>query len=161
MAKGFAGSEAVEIGVQIEKNGRDFYNALAVRSKDKKAGDIFRYLASEEEKHIAVFREILDSVEKYEPRGAFPEEYFAYMNALASEHVFTRKGAGEERAKSAKNDKEAVDMGIMAEQESIVFYEGMKEAVPEKDRKLINKLIREEQSHLVKLINLKKELIGR
>ncbi len=29
----FAGSEIVELGIQIEKNGRDFYNTLAKKIK--------------------------------------------------------------------------------------------------------------------------------
>ena len=46
----FAGSEIVEMGIQIEKNGRDFYCALTEKSKDKKAKEIFAYLAEQEEK---------------------------------------------------------------------------------------------------------------
>ena len=90
----FAGSEIVEIGIQIEKNGRDFYNTVSKNSKSTKAKDIYKYLATEEEKHIAAFKNILDSVEKYEPAEAYPGEYFAYMNALASEYVFTQKEKG-------------------------------------------------------------------
>ena len=33
----FAGSEIVELGIQIEKNGRDFYNTLVSQSKSQKA----------------------------------------------------------------------------------------------------------------------------
>ena len=49
----FAASDIVEIGIQIEKNGRDFYSAAADKSKDPKIKEIFRYLAGEEEKHIS------------------------------------------------------------------------------------------------------------
>ncbi|MBN1406060.1 MAG: rubrerythrin, partial [Candidatus Omnitrophica bacterium] len=79
----FSGSETVEIGIQIEKNGRDFYNIISENVADEKAKKLFSYLAKEEEKHIAAFKEILDSVIKYEPKQAYPQEYFAYMNALA------------------------------------------------------------------------------
>ncbi len=154
----FAGSEIVELGIQIEKNGRDFYNTLASQSKNQKAGEIFRYLAGEEEKHIKVFQEILNKTEKYEPSGLDADEYFAYMNALASEYVFTQKDKGKEIAKTIENDKEAVDMGIGFEKDSIIFYEGMKKAVPEYGLKIINGLIMQEQSHLKKLSDLKKTL---
>ena len=59
MANIFSGSEIVQIGIQIEKNGRDFYNALEKQSTSNKSKEIFRYLAGEEEKHIKVFEEIL------------------------------------------------------------------------------------------------------
>ena len=154
----FAGSEIVEIGIQIEKNGRDFYNTVSKNSKSTKAKDIYKYLATEEEKHIAAFKNILDSVEKYEPAEAYPGEYFAYMNALASAYVFTQKEKGEEIAKKIKSDKEAVEKGIAFEKDSIVFYEGMKRVVPDFDRKIVDELIVQEQSHLAQLTELNKIL---
>ena len=154
----FAGSEIVEIGIQIEKNGRDFYNTLASQSKNQKAKDIFKYLAGEEEKHILVFQEILANVEKYEPPESYPGEYFAYMNALASEYVFTQKDKGKEIAQSIKTDKEAADLGIGFEKDSIIFYEGMKKVVPEYNHKIIDELIAQEQNHLRQLSDLKKSL---
>ena len=90
----FAGSEIVELGIQIEKNGRDFYSALAIKSKNQKAAEVFKYLSGEEEKHIKTFVGILNKTEKYEPSGLDADEYFAYMNALASEYIFTRKDKG-------------------------------------------------------------------
>lgn len=154
----FAGSEIVELGIQIEKNGRDFYNALARWSKNQKAVEIFKYLAGEEGKHIEVFQNILDKTEKYEPSGLDADEYFAYMNALASEYVFTQKDKGQEIARTIKSDTEAVNMGIGFEKDSIVFYEGMKKAVPEYDLKILDALIAQEQNHLKILSDLKKTL---
>ena len=154
----FTGSEVVEIGIQIEQNGRDFYNTLCNRSKNQKSKDAFKHLADEEEKHIATFQKILDSVQKYEPQEAFPGEYFAYMNALASEHIFTQKNQGELIAKKMSSDKEAIDTGVGFEKESILFYEGMKKVVPENDHNIIDALITQEQNHLRLLYDLKRNL---
>jgi len=156
----FAGSEIVEIGIQIEKNGRDFYNTVEKKSKNQKASEIFKYLAGEEGKHIKVFQEILNKTEKYEPSGLDADEYFAYMNALASEYVFTQKDKGEQVAKTIKNDLEAVNMGIGFEKDSIIFYEGIKKAVPQYDINIIDKLIIQEQSHLRQLSDLKASLLA-
>lgn len=154
----FAGSEIVEIGIQIEKNGKDFYDILSEKSKNNKAKEIFQYLAGEEEKHIKAFQKVLDSVAKYEPPEAYPGEYFAYMNALAGEYVFTQKNKGKQAAKNTKNDAEALTLGIGFEKDSIIFYEGMKTVVPEYELNLIDKMIKEEQKHLRKLIELKKSV---
>ncbi len=151
----FAGSEVVEIGIQIEKNGRDFYSVLASQSKSPKARDIFRYLAGEEEKHIAVFQGILDKTDKYEPQGLDADQYYAYMNALASESVFTQKDRGKELAQKVKNDQEAIEIGIGAEKDSIVFYEEIKKVVPGYDQKVIEEVIAQEQDHLRQLLHLK------
>lgn len=154
----FAGSEIVELGIQIEKNGRDFYNALVERSKNQRAKETFKYLAGEEEKHIAVFQKILDSVHKYEPPETYPGEYFAYMNVLARDYVFTQKDKGREIAKNIIGDKEAINLGIGFEKDSIIFYVGMKRVVPEYDHKIVDKLIAQEQDHLRQLSELKENL---
>ena len=154
----FSGSEIVELGVQIEKNGRDFYNTLVEGSKNEKAKEKFKYLAGEEEKHIAVFRKILDSVHKYEPPESYPGEYFAYMNALARDYVFTEKDKGREIAKNIKGDEQAIEVGIRFEKDSIIFYGGMKRIVPGYDHKIVDKLIAEEQDHLRQLSELKGNL---
>ena len=154
----FAGSEIVELGIQIEKNGRDFYKTLLDKSKEEKAKEVFRYLAGEEEKHIAVFQGIMDSVHKYEPAEAYPGEYFSYMNALAGDHVFTQKDKGKEMAGTVKNDKEALDLAIGFEKDSILFYVGTKRVVPQSDHQILDKLIMEEQGHLEKLSGLKRKL---
>lgn len=151
----FTGSEIVELGIQIEKNGMDFYNTLVKQSKNPSARDIFKFLAREEEKHIVVFQKILEKMEKYEPSESYPGEYFAYMNALAGEYVFTQKDKGEEIAKETKTDKEAVEKGVGFEKDSIIFYEGIKKVVPEDDHKVIDELISQEQNHLRQLLDLK------
>lgn len=151
----FAASEIVELGIQIEKNGRDFYNTLAEESKNAKAKDIFAYLAKEEEKHITVFQGILGKVEKYEPPESYPGEYFAYMNALAGEYVFTKRDKGAAIARKIKNDSQAFDTAIGIEKESIIFYEGMKKIVPAYDQEIVNELIVQEQNHLRILYGLR------
>ena len=158
MANIFAGSEIVEIGIQIEKNGRDFYNSIAKKSKNQKTKGVFQYLAGEEEKHIAVFQKLLDSVNKYEPPESYPGEYFAYMNALASENVFTQKDRGNNLAKKVTSDKQAIELGIAAEKDSIIFYEAMKKTIPEYDLKIIDELIKQEQDHLRQLSDIKNSL---
>lgn len=154
----FAGSEVVEIGIQIEKNGKAFYDTLSGQTTDQKAKDLFTFLAEEEERHIDAFQKLLDSVRKYEPPQAFTEEYFAYMKALASDHVFTQENKGTEIAKKIKSDTEALETAIGFEKDSIVFYEGMTRMVLGHDLKTVQNLILQEQGHLAKLSELKKNL---
>lgn len=154
----FSGSEIVEIGVQIEKNGKDFYNTVAAQSKDEKARQIFVYLAEQEDKHIEVFQKILSDVKQYDPAESYPGEYSAYMNALASEHIFSKKDQGVRVAKNTSGDKQAVELGMSFEKDSIIFYEGMKKAVPSSEHKLIEELIKQEQAHLTQLTEFKKLL---
>ncbi|MDD2927619.1 MAG: ferritin family protein [Candidatus Omnitrophica bacterium] len=154
----FAGSEVVALGIQIEKNGRDFYNRLAEQSKVLKAKEVFRFLAGEEEKHIKVFQGILDKTQEFKPQGQDADAYYAYMSALAREHIFTQKDEGEKIAKAVKTDKEAIEKAIRFEEDSVVFYEGLKKIVPDYDVKIIETLIVQEEGHLKQLIETKKLL---
>ena len=111
----FAGSEIVEIAVQIEVNGKDFYTVLSKKTKNKKARDLFDYLAKQEEEHMETFRNMLSSLKEYEPKEAYPQEYFNYMRSLAAEEVFTGKDKGAEIARGVKDEKEAAALGVDAE----------------------------------------------
>ncbi len=158
MANIFSGTEIVQFGIEIEKNGKDFYDVLVRQSKNSKARGVFEYLAGEEEKHIATFQKVLDKLEKYQPPESYPGEYFAYMDALADDYVFTQKNKGKEIARRITGDKEAADTGMGFEKDSILFYEGMKKVVPEHDHKVLDELIGQEQKHMRQLCDLKKSL---
>ncbi|MFH1868457.1 MAG: ferritin family protein [Candidatus Omnitrophota bacterium] len=156
----FAGSEIVELGIQVEVNGKEFYDGIAEKSKNPDAKKVFSSLAMEEEKHVEDFKKILDPVSKYEPVESYPEEYFSYINAVAREHIFTKKDKGREIAKAVSTDKQAIEMAIGFEKDSILFYEGVKRIVPEHDKKLLDKLIEQEKIHLQKLWDLRKSKGG-
>jgi len=72
--------------------------------------------------------------------------------------VFTKEKKGTEIAQKIKDDKEAIEIGIDAEKDSILFYTEMKKLVPKDGHKTIDKLIGQEQEHLRKLSELKRSL---
>ena len=155
MSNIFSASEIVEMGINIEENGRDFYNEVLKMSKDEAARQVFRFLSAEEENHIKRFEAMLSKVKKYEPSEAYPGEYFAYIKSLSGEYVFTEKNKGTELAKKVKAEKEAIDIAIGFEKDSILFYDEMKKFVLEGEHGIVDKLIEEEKNHLRKLILLR------
>lgn len=150
------GSEIVELGIRIENNGRDFYNSLSGQAENLKVQKTFKFLAGEEEKHIKTFQGILDQTQRFEPQGLDADQYLRYVSAYAGEYIFTQRSKGEMIAKSIKNDKEALAAAIRFEEGSIVFYSGMKRVVPEYDVKIVEALIRQEEGHLMQLLDMKK-----
>lgn len=154
----FSGSEIVEIGIQIEKNGRDFYATLVSLSSDIRVQEVFRFLAGEEEKHIKVFQEILEKTDNPKEGVLVSDDYFAYMNALASEHVFTKENTGRVIASALKTDKEALAKAMVFEKESIIFYEGIKKVVPDAGKRVIDYLIEQEKGHLKALTEIRELL---
>jgi len=68
-------AEVLEIGVQIERNGRDFYREIIGISDDPDVDKIFTYLADQESNHITTFTKMLDSVKNYDQQESYPQEY--------------------------------------------------------------------------------------
>jgi len=160
MEKHFSVCEIVEMAIRIEKNGSDFYLTLAESAANTETADVFKYLAAEEDTHIGVFRGMFKSVCEYVPKEVYPEEYFAHMNALAAQYIFTKENTGKKFAEKIKDYHDGINLGITFEKDSILFYEGMRRIFPAKDRALIDGLISEEKKHLAKLLELKKNEAG-
>jgi len=154
----FSASDIVEIGVQIEKNGRDFYDAAAKAVKNVKAKEVFGLLRGEEEKHIKSFEALLSQVKKYEPSEAYPGEYFAYLKTLSEGYIFKKDSNIRNLAEKLKDEKKILDAGIGFEKDSILFYHEMKKFILGDEQNTVDKLIEEEQEHLRKLTEIKRSL---
>lgn len=153
----FTGNDIVEMGIQIEKNGKEYYEEVFKCSKSVKAKEIFSYLGKEEIEHIGYFEKLLATTGTEEVAESYPGEYYDYMEHLSALHVFTKDGKGKEVACEIKTDKEALQAAVGFEKDSILFYYEMKNFVREKDKKILEEIIKEEQSHLSKLMDILKK----
>ncbi len=152
----FGAGEIVDTAVQIEKNGKVFYEIMATKAQSEKTKEIFIFLGDEEDKHIVAFQKLSETIEQYDAPESFPGEEAEYMKSLAAEHIFTQANKGKEVADKVQDDKEAIDLGIQFEKDSIVFYEAMKKAVREHEHKILDELITQEKDHLLKLSEIRK-----
>lgn len=147
----FSARELAEIAVQIEKNGIEFYDALARRSKDGKTAAVYDYLAGQEKQHLATFEGMLKGIEVPRVSDSLPGEEPAYVRALAAGRVFVDATV----ARGAKNDVEAAEIGITAEKDSILLYYELRDLVRGTERQSVDRIIGEEKAHLVELTELK------
>ncbi len=154
----FNAKEILEMAEQIEKNGHDFYTKAAAEVNDADIKDFLTELADMELKHETFFKEMknaLSNAEKEEVVFDPYEETALYIQALADTRVFYQKEIDTTSA------EEVLKEAIVAEKESIVFYLGMKDMVPEKSGKdKIDEIIKEEMRHIQiisnQLLKLKK-----
>ncbi|MGB3477706.1 MAG: ferritin family protein [bacterium] len=153
----FEPSEIFQFAIRIEDNGEKFYRQMAQKFDDPKVKELFSFLADEEIKHKKIYEEMVSKIEKYEPFEAFPGEYFAYLRAYADKIIFTQKKFDEEIAK-IKDINAALDYAINAESDSILYYQEVKNLVPENQRKIIEGIIEEERRHFVKLSENKRTI---
>ena len=153
--------EIFEMAEQIERNGAQFYRKIAERSPKGDLRNLFLKFADMEEEHEKVFismrAELSDKDKKstvFDPEG----ESAQYLQALADLRVFDENSeegfAFSKDLADEENMKRAFRAAIDLEQESIVFYQGMKEFVPEGlGRNKINDIIKEEMGHISILTN--------
>lgn len=153
------GGELAQIAIGIEKNGAAFYDALTKSAKDTMAQGIYKSLADKEREHIKIFQNMLNQLGDYQPPEDYTEEYDLYLRALVDSTIFSNDQVAREMAEKAGSDAEAVQVGLGAEKDSILFYSEMQDLVRRTDREVINNIIEEEKSHLRHLVSLKKSLI--
>lgn len=150
MAISFNIDEILEMAEQIERNGTRFYLFAAERLKQFQ--DLFKQLATQEEQHRAVFsvmREKLSPADRestvYDPDNVNSN----YLRTLADREVFKIDDDPQGSFPPSVTLAGVIDAAVCKEKDSIFFYVGMKELVPEKlGREKINSIISEEYGHI-------------
>ncbi len=161
MSIAFSVSELINIAIGIERRGITFYDIMAKSTDNEIARHVFQGLTDMERGHIQIFQDMLGESDKYPPSETSSEEYAGYLQALIDSAVFTDDMITSEMATRANSDIEAVELGISAEKDSILFYYEMKDIMPRPAQPTVNQIIAEEKSHLRQLSGLKKELASR
>ncbi len=142
----FNADDIFEMAEQMERNGIKFYTTAAKSVSDDDAKSLLLEFADMEKEHEKIFSEMrkeLSSDEKqktvFDPQG----EAVYYLRALADTRVFFDKKIDVSSLENILKD------AIQAEKDSIVFYLGMKEAVPEGFGKgRLDNIIKEEMGHI-------------
>ncbi|MGB5615220.1 MAG: ferritin family protein [Desulfobacterales bacterium] len=142
----FNADEIFEMAEQMERNGEKFYKSAADTIDDEAHKKLLLELAVMEVDHEKTFKAMrsdLKAAEKsatvFDPEG----EAALYLRALVDTRVFFEKKV------DVSSMEKVLKAAIEAEKDSIVFYLGMKNAVPEKlgqDR--IEGIIKEEMGHI-------------
>jgi len=154
----FSGSELLEIALGIERNGAAFYQALADKTQNKDAKAIYDYLANQEKKHLNTFQGMLNTVGQYQPPEDYAEEYMLYLKSLVDNSVFSNITEAKQKAEKVSSEIEALDTGVQAENDSILFYTEMQNFVRQPDQKIVLNIIDEEKAHMRQLSQLKQML---
>ena len=147
MSYDFNADEIFEMAEQIERNGASFYRKSAELIADPAAKKLLLDIAAMEDEHEKTFADLragLSEKEKvttvFDPEG----EISLYLRALADTRVFFEK-----KIDNTSSIKDILKEAILAEKDSIVFYLGMKEMVPENLGKAkIDAIIKEEMNHI-------------
>lgn len=149
------------MAVRIEENGKAFYEGAARKSEDDQTKELFESLAQMEDGHIEQFKALRRNLP-----GSFPSDTVwdpeglaeSYLQATADTHVFTVEAATD-RLEAIKTPQQALDLALLFEKDSVAFFVGMKEMLPDpKGKGEIDKLIQAEMDHIRMLSVAKKTL---
>jgi rubrerythrin len=152
----FSGDELINIAIDIERRGISFYDVMAKSTDNEMARATFAGLVAMEREHLKTFQDMRNEMSESET----PPEYPGYIQTLIDEAVFSDDLITGEIAMQADSDIKAIEMGINAEKDSLLFYYEMKENIPQRVIPVLNRIIAEEKSHLQQLSEIKKRLSG-
>jgi len=150
-------SEIYQIAIAVEENGIKFYSLWVEKTKNKKIRELFSTLAEVEVEHKKIFEKMLSEIKKYEPEGAYTEEYFLYLKAYVDGIIFNFDELRRQASK-LKTISQALTYAIQREKDSILYYQEAKNIVPKHQADELEKIINEERRHLLDLSYIKKTL---
>jgi rubrerythrin len=154
-------AEIVEIGIEKEKKRRDFYALAAERFKgEKELGELFARLRDWEVEHIRRFEEIRDSVKRAQYTESYPGETESYMDALVDSDLYA-KITPEQFTQIVKTPLDALDRGIGFEKDAILFFDQLARFIDPASKEIVDRLIKEEQQHMLYLFAMKKGMSGK
>ena len=155
MAIAFNADEIFEMAEQMERNGGRFYRKVAEASAFVRSRELLLSLAAMEDTHEKTFASMRAELSGKERAATFfdPDDLAAlYLQAFADGHVFNPNEDPSERLTGRETMEEILRTAIGLERDSIAFYAGIKESVPERlGKDKVGAIIREEMSHVTLL----------
>ena len=151
----FTAAEALEMAMEIEKNGEVFYKAAAEKSGDAEIKELFDDLAAQEQMHFLVFKKMLGGV------GSAPalagdeyDQYQAYMQAALDNALFAGEDKALALAEKAVDRETAVRAALGFEKDTMLFFYDLREMVGDSDKETVSGVIREERKHVRRLAGM-------
>ncbi len=151
----FTAAEAIEMAMEIEKNGELFYNEVAAKSADSEVKALFEDLAAQERGHYRVFEKMLGDVR---PAPGLPaagyDQYEAYLQVALENALFAGPDKALTLARQAQDRETALRAAMGFEKDTLLFFYDLREMVNEPDKASISNIIREEKTHLRRLAGM-------
>jgi len=151
MLYAFNAAEVFKIAMDIEENGRSFYEKAQKKIDSEEVKSIFKALGLAEIQHKELFASLLAKLPAsaresnvWDPQNEMDQ----YLKMMADMHVFRTGDDLDSRLAHVSNVLDALKLALEFEKDSIVFFLSMKDMTEEKQgRDLIDQLIKEEMNH--------------
>ena len=148
----FRATEVVEMAMQLEKRGELFYSVVAGKVASPEVQVLFEELAEEEKYHYAAFEKMTRTTWEQSPtfEGDW-DEYLMYLHATLHSTFFEGSDKALSMAEQVTDEKEALQMALGFEKETMLFYFDLRDKVSNADKPVIDRIIAEERTHVQRL----------
>ena len=139
------GDEVIQMAIQMEETGRDFYEAIGSATTDPEMLALCRRLAAEEANHREIFRQIRSELARQGKTIILRDDQIAEARRAAKEGILPNQETIL-KVVTTGNMADLLAVAIQMERDAIRFYSGIAGNVP--DRTAVEAIIQEEQAHL-------------
>jgi rubrerythrin len=140
--------EILEMAVQTEKLGYQFYSAMADKfKKDPGLVKLFTTLASKEKVHEKTFSDLKEMITVKGTEPVQWEEVSNYMRAFVESEFFLGKSKSLPVMDHVKTVQDAVKFALGFEKETLLYFWELRAIVKEKE--VVDEVINEEKSHIM------------
>jgi rubrerythrin len=155
MPDNFTAGDLIKTAIGIERSGITFFDIMARTTDSDAARDIFEQFVGMERQHLALFQDMLSQLDDVSSGTTLTTESTGYIRALVEGAVFSNDDAMDEAITQADSDSRALEVGIRAEKDSILFYQAVKDALPPAAAGPIERILDEEKVHFTRLAEIK------
>jgi len=140
---------AIEFMARFEEDGLRFFETLCAESLDAERKELFELLADNQKRHLGSLEKLKKNLHGIETDAALVDRAGVVVNG------FRRTLGNCDILKACKQDVDAFDHIVKAEEEMIELLDGMAKAEPEENtRELLLLLADEEKQHLSRMENI-------
>jgi len=141
--------DAIEFMTRFEEDGLRFFETLGAESSDEERKELFEILADNQKRHLASLEKLKESLHGIKTDTTLVDRAGQVVNG------FRRTLYSHDISKELKQDTDAFEHIVKAEEEVIELLAGMARTEPEENtRELLALLAEEEKQHLRKMENI-------
>jgi len=147
--------EILDFAILMEQKGYEFYTESAKKFNDLKLTQLFHLLAEQEFNHEKIFKKIKEKTGPHKSTAFDDKIEGVNMKDYLKGFIFGKKKSLKEKVKTLQTIEEVVQLAFGIEKDSVVFYSALKKYVDKDHETLIENVIQEEVSHVLKLQKFK------
>ena len=145
----FHATDIVEMAMELEKSGEIFYTAVAEKAASSKVRELFQELAEQERHHYKAFSKLSKTIwdQSNAAEGDW-DHYLMYLQATIQSAFFEGSDKALSLAEQAADEKEALQMALEFEKETMLFFYDLRDKVSDADREIVERIIAEEKNNV-------------